>query len=75
MPNTLEGLARKLAVPTLLVRGRLSDLLSEEGAREFLGFVPHARFVDVSGAGHVVAGDRNDAFTKAVIDFLQEIVQ
>ncbi len=72
IPATLEGFARSLTVPTLLVRGRMSDLLSEQGAREFLGFVPHARFVDVSGAGHMVAGDRNDAFTRAVVDFLRQ---
>jgi non-heme chloroperoxidase len=62
--------ARRLAVPTLLVRGRESDVVSEAGAREFLEAVPHARFADVSRAGHMVAGDRNDAFSDAVIDFL-----
>jgi non-heme chloroperoxidase len=65
--------ARKLSVPTLLVRGRLSDLLSEEGAREFLALVPHARFADVSDAGHMVAGDRNDRFTAAVLGFLETL--
>jgi non-heme chloroperoxidase len=64
--------ARRLTVPTLLVRGRLSDLLSEEGARDFLALVPHARFADVSDAGHMVAGDRNDRFTAAVLAFRGE---
>jgi hypothetical protein len=27
---------------------------------------------DVSGAGHMVTGDRNDAFTAAVIDFIDD---
>jgi pimeloyl-ACP methyl ester carboxylesterase len=62
--------AGKLKVPTLLVRGRESDVISLEGVREFQQAVPHAEFVDVSGAGHMVAGDRNDAFTAAVMDFL-----
>jgi pimeloyl-ACP methyl ester carboxylesterase len=26
--------------------------------------------VDVGGAGHMVAGDRNDAFSAAIIEFL-----
>ena len=65
-----EEAARALSVPTLLVRGGLSDLLSEEGARRFLEMVPHAEFRDVSGAGHMVAGDRNDPFTDAVREFL-----
>lgn len=67
----IHAAARALRVPTLLVRGKLSDLLSEEGAREFLTLVPHARFVDVSGAGHMVAGDNNDVFTEAVRRFLR----
>jgi pimeloyl-ACP methyl ester carboxylesterase len=62
--------ARGLDVPTLLVRGRMSDLLSEEAAAEFLELVPHAEFVDVRDAGHMVAGDRNDVFTDAVAGFL-----
>jgi pimeloyl-ACP methyl ester carboxylesterase len=68
----MDGAARALRIPTLLVRGRLSDLLSEAGAQHFLELVPHARYADVSGAGHMVAGDRNDRFTRAVRDFLRE---
>lgn len=66
--------AGRLRAPTLLVRGRESDILSEAGVREFLGHMPGAEFVDVSGAGHMVAGDRNDAFTRAVRDFLEQNV-
>lgn len=73
-PDLLERAARRLTVPTLLVRGRLSDLLSAEGAAAFLEQVPHARFADVSGAGHMVAGDQNDLFSQAVVDFLREEV-
>ncbi len=64
---------RRLAVPSLLVRGRMSELVSEELAREFLTLVPHAEYVDVSDAGHMVAGDRNDAFTAAVAGFLERL--
>jgi len=75
-PNfqSLDDLARALTIPTLLVRGRMSDLLSQEGADHFLELVPHAKFADVSGAGHMVAGDRNDAFAKSVVDFLRDHV-
>jgi pimeloyl-ACP methyl ester carboxylesterase len=68
----LEDAARALTVPTLLVRGRQSDVLSEAGARETVELIPHARYVDVGGAGHMVAGDRNDAFNDAVLEFLRE---
>jgi pimeloyl-ACP methyl ester carboxylesterase len=73
--DQLDDAARSLTLPTLLVRGRMSDLLSEAGAREFLDLVPHAKFVDVSGAGHMVAGDRNDAFAKSVVSFLETEVR
>ena len=62
--------AAALDVPVMLVRGRLSDLVSPETARHFLEVQPNAEFVDVSDAGHMVAGDRNDAFTDAVAGFL-----
>ena len=74
-PESLVRAARGLTLPTLLVRGKMSDLLSEEGAREFLALVPHAKFVDVSGAGHMVAGDRNDLFASAVVSFLEAEVR
>jgi pimeloyl-ACP methyl ester carboxylesterase len=69
-PERMERAARSLRVPTLLVRGRMSDIVSEQGARHFLELAPHARYVDVSDAGHMVAGDRNDRFTDAVVEFL-----
>jgi len=71
-PERLEAAARNLRVPTLLVRGRMSDVVSAASVQAFLAQVPDARFVDVCGAGHMVAGDRNDAFTEAVVAFLAE---
>lgn len=65
--------ARSLTIPTLLVRGGSSELITEAHARDFLALVPHARFADVTGAGHMVAGDQNDAFTNAITDFLQDV--
>ena len=62
--------AGTLKVPTLLVRGRESDVISLDGVREFREAAPHTEFVDVSGAGHMVAGERNDAFTEAMQGFL-----
>ena len=69
-PNRLDKSADALRIPTLLVRGRQSDLLSEDGARDFLDRVPQAEFADVAGAGHMVAGDRNEIFNRAILDFL-----
>lgn len=63
--------ARQIAAPTLLVRGAMSDVVSDETVAEFLDLVPHAETIEVCGTGHMVAGDDNDAFTAAVADFLQ----
>jgi len=69
-----EQSARNLSVPALLVRGGLSDIVSEKGAREFLALCPHAEYIDVVGASHMVAGDRNDVFADSVIEFLSRTV-
>jgi non-heme chloroperoxidase len=70
----LTACARNLTLPTLLVRGGLSDVLSEEGAQGFLALCPHSEYVNVTGAAHMVAGDRNDIFANAVIEFLSRTV-
>lgn len=57
-------------VPMLLVRGQMSDLVSRPQADRFLQRFPDVEFTDVRGAGHMVAGDRNDIFADAVLDFL-----
>ncbi|MGI9594750.1 MAG: alpha/beta fold hydrolase [Acidimicrobiales bacterium] len=69
----LEECARELTIPTLLVRGGLSDVLDEEGAQAFLDLVPQAEYVNVKDAAHMVAGDRNDIFGQRVIDFLHRV--
>jgi pimeloyl-ACP methyl ester carboxylesterase len=61
-------------VPMLLIRGQMSDLVSQERADEFLARFPAVEFTDVRGAGHMVAGDRNDVFAGAVLDFLSRHV-
>ncbi len=65
--------AKRLDVPVLLVRGRMSDVVSEEAVREFLECCPHAEYVDLEGAAHMVAGDKNDAFGEVVLDFVQRL--
>jgi pimeloyl-ACP methyl ester carboxylesterase len=66
---------KNVRVPALLVRGTLSDVVTEEGVREFLRQIPHAKVIDVGGAAHMVAGDQNDVFSEAVIEFLEHDVR
>jgi pimeloyl-ACP methyl ester carboxylesterase len=68
--NLFAQAAVALTVPVLLIRGGRSRVLSAEGVAEFRGLVPHAEFVDVAGADHMVAGDANDSFNDAVLGFL-----
>ncbi len=72
-PARLRLAAKELTVPVLLVRGRMSDLLSEEGARELLELVrrqPNARIEHVEGAGHSVQGDKPVELAALIADFL-----
>ncbi|MDR3663393.1 MAG: alpha/beta hydrolase [Mycobacterium sp.] len=68
----LERAAINLQIPILLIRGKLSDVVSTEGVQDFLQKVPHAQFVELSDAGHTAAGDDNDAFTDAVVRFIHQ---
>lgn len=71
--QALVAAARNVTIPALLVRGASSELVQEEHARDFLKLVPHAIYVDVSGARHMVAGDRNDQFANAIKSFLSNL--
>ncbi|MCE0766568.1 alpha/beta hydrolase [Pseudonocardia kujensis] len=64
--------AARVTVPTLLVRGAQSDIVSSDGVQELLELIPGAVHVDVSATGHMVAGDDNDVFTGTVLGFLAD---
>lgn len=64
--------AKNLTLPVQLVHGQMSEIVSEDTANEFLQLVPHASYVNVSNAAHMVAGDNNDIFATAVGSFLQQ---
>jgi pimeloyl-ACP methyl ester carboxylesterase len=68
--QALVEAAQQIKIPALLVRGASSELVQEQHAKDFLKLVPHASYVDVGGARHMVAGDRNDQFAKAIENFL-----
>lgn len=65
--------ARRLKMPVLLVRGRESELVGESEVDAFIEAVPHAEFADIAGARHMVAGDRNDVFTDALLTFFADM--
>jgi pimeloyl-ACP methyl ester carboxylesterase len=71
----LEAAINNIAVPTMLVRGLLSDVVSDEGVNDLASRIPGLVVVEVPGAAHMIAGDQNDAFSHAVITFLDERIR
>jgi pimeloyl-ACP methyl ester carboxylesterase len=67
----IDAVVDGLPVPTLLVRGASSELVTEAAAMAFLARAKGAVYANIAKARHMVAGDRNDAFGEAVIGFLK----
>jgi pimeloyl-ACP methyl ester carboxylesterase len=70
LADRMLGQCRNIHVPVLVIRGMHSDIVSQRGVDELCRYVPHAETFNVSAAGHMIAGDRNDVFNGAVIEFL-----
>lgn len=68
----LLAAAKNVHIPTLLVRGGKSDIVDDAGVSELVELVPQTQVHCVAEAGHMVAGDRNDAFNDAVVEFLRQ---
>lgn len=68
--HSAKVLGKRPDLPVLLVRGLKSDVVTDAGVAAFKAILPSLEVSDVAGAGHMVAGDRNDAFNSSVIDFL-----
>lgn len=69
----LLAAAAKIEVPVLLLSGARSDVVSQATVNEFTTLVPHARHVEVAGASHMLAGDANDAFTREIAAFVEQL--
>jgi pimeloyl-ACP methyl ester carboxylesterase len=67
---TIDGLKRARTLPVQLVRGGESDIVSDSGVDDLRDALPQLEVFDVAGAGHMVAGDRNDIFNEGVLNFL-----
>jgi pimeloyl-ACP methyl ester carboxylesterase len=72
LTERLKSAATRLHRPCLVVRGADSDVLTPAIAGEFIGLTADATLVEVPDAGHMVAGDDNDAFAAAIAAWLEE---
>jgi len=68
----LYAICASIAVPVLLVKGMYSNVVTDEGVAEFRRRLPHLQVFEVSGAGHMITGDRNDLFNEGVLKFIHE---
>jgi pimeloyl-ACP methyl ester carboxylesterase len=68
----IDVAVRNITIPTMLVRGLLSDVVTQEGVDYLVSHIPDMTVVEVEGAAHMIAGDKNDAFSGAVSTFLRE---
>jgi pimeloyl-ACP methyl ester carboxylesterase len=74
LSERLTRAATRLRQPCLIVRGAESDVLSATIACEFVELAANATLIEVAHAGHMVAGDNNDAFTAAIRAWLDTSV-
>jgi pimeloyl-ACP methyl ester carboxylesterase len=72
-PPRLARAAARVEIPTLIVRGAQSDVVSDAGLADMLRRIPGSEAADVAAAGHMVAGDDNDVFATALESFLERI--
>jgi esterase len=71
-----ERIARdigKISCPTLILRGALSEVLSDDGADRFARSLPNAKWVRIENAGHNIQGDNPGGMLDALDPFLREI--
>ncbi|HKV55554.1 MAG TPA: alpha/beta hydrolase [Candidatus Binataceae bacterium] len=47
----------RIACPTLILRGALSEVLSDQGAQKFADSIKNARWARIENAGHNIQGD------------------
>jgi pimeloyl-ACP methyl ester carboxylesterase len=72
-PGRLRAAASSLRIPTLLVRGGSSNLVSDAGIADMQRLIPTAESIVIPGAGHMVVGDDNDQFVAGVEAFLDAL--
>ena len=69
----MEQRARSIEAPVLLVRGLMSDVVSDRGVEHLRSVIPQTEVVNVAHAGHMVAGDQNDRFAHEILRFLESL--
>jgi esterase len=69
----LAGQISQISCPTLIVRGALSDVLTNDAADRFARSLSKGRWVRVEKAGHNVQGDNPAGLLDVFLPFLREV--
>jgi pimeloyl-ACP methyl ester carboxylesterase len=69
----MAAAAQRIQIPVLIVSGARSEVVDREGVEQLRQLLPQARWIEVAGASHMVAGEENDAFNEAVCGFAREL--
>jgi pimeloyl-ACP methyl ester carboxylesterase len=71
--DRLERAAANLDIPTLILWGTQSDVVTPAAIQDMLELVPSAQQTGIPGTGHMVAGDDNKVFTTELLTFLGQL--
>jgi pimeloyl-ACP methyl ester carboxylesterase len=66
--------AARIACPTLIVQGSLSDVLTSEDAEKLAGEFREGHYAQVGEAGHTVQGDNPRALAEVLEQFLAKVL-
>jgi pimeloyl-ACP methyl ester carboxylesterase len=72
-PLNLWGTLPRLTLPVLAIRGAESDTFKPSGVRALRARRPHARVVEVAGAGHLVPLEKPEAVGRVVRAFVEDV--
>lgn len=68
----LASTASKISCPVLVVRGALSDVLTDAAAEKFARSLPNGRWVRIERSGHNVQGDNPRGLLDAMTGFFRD---
>jgi pimeloyl-ACP methyl ester carboxylesterase len=66
--------AARVNCPTLIVRGGLSDVFTDEDAQKLAADFPKGHYAQVGEAGHTVQGDNPRVFAQVLSGFLDKVL-
>ena len=67
----LEKAATRIKAPVILVRAEFSNIVTDASVELFRRLTPQLEVIEAKGVGHMVTGDRNDAFAETLLDRLR----